>query len=212
MKMPRLPLLLVCGLAPLLAACVSLKVGSEASPQAQFRIVDAAPAPAPAARTNGRDLVIAAQPSPALDDSFSLTFSRTAGQRAAYQFATWSERPSSRMAQLLVDRLAARRAFNSVALAGRGIAGDMLLNLTIADFYHDASATPGSARVEVSAELIDRSNRKLVARRTFSATAPVAQANAAGAAAALSEASSRVVGEIAAWAEAAAAPAAMAAR
>jgi cholesterol transport system auxiliary component len=200
------------GVASLLAGCVSLKVGSDAAPQAQFRIVDAAPAPAPAARSNGRDLVIAAQSSAALDDSFSLTFSRTAGQRAAYQFATWSERPSSRLAQLLVDRLAARRAFNAVALAGRGIAGDLLLNLTVADFFHDATATPGTARVEVNAELIDRSSRKLVARRTFAATAPVAQANAAGAAAALSEASSRVVAEIAAWAEASAAPAAMAGR
>jgi len=204
-------LLAACA-ALLVAGCVSLKVGSDASPQAQFRVNDTAPAPAPAARSNGRDLVIAPQPATSLDDSFSLTFSRVAGQRAAYQFATWSERPSSRLAQMLVDRLSARRAFNSVALAGRGVGGDLLLNLAVVDFYHDASASAGSVRVQVTAELIDRATRKLVARRSFAASAPVAQANAAGAAAAFSEAASRVVTDMAAWLETAAAPAAVASR
>lgn len=204
--------ILAVAAAALLAGCVSLKVGSDTAPLAQYRVVDTAAAPAPAARSNGRDLVIAAQLAPSLDDSFAMTFSRAPGQRAAYQFATWSERPSARLAQLLVDRLSARRAFNSVALAGRGVAGDLLLNVAVSDFYHDAAQAAGSVRVAVSAELIDRNTRRLLARRTFEASAPVAQANAASAAAAFSDASSRVVSDIAAWLETAAAPAGMAAR
>jgi cholesterol transport system auxiliary component len=194
-----------------LSGCISVEVGKDTAQQAQFRISDTGAAPAPAARNNGRDLIIAPQPAASVDDSFALTYSRVAGQRAAYQFATWSERPSTRLSQLLVERLAARRAFNSVALAGRGVGGTLQLNLSVNDFYHDASSS-AVARVDVSAELIDRATRQLIARQNFSASAPVAQANSAGAAAALSDASGRVLAELAAWVETKAAPAAMASR
>ena len=71
---------------------------------------------------------------------------------------------------------------------------------------------PGTARVEVSAELIDRGTRKLIARQTFSATAPVAQANSAAAAAALSGPVASVLDQLTAWVEAKAAPATLAPR
>jgi ABC-type uncharacterized transport system auxiliary subunit len=90
----------------------------------------------------------------------------------------------------------------SVTLAGRGVAGDLQLNLIVDDFVHDAATSPGTARVEVTTEMIDRGTRRLVARQSFSATAPVAEANSAGAAAALSAASSRVLDQLVAWAEA----------
>jgi ABC-type uncharacterized transport system auxiliary subunit len=196
--------------ALLATGCISVDIGKDTAQQAQFRIVDSGSAPAPAPRSNGRDLIVSPQPSSSVDDSFSLAFSRQPNQRASYQFATWSERPSSRLAQLLVDRLGARRAFGSVALAGRGIAGDLVLNLTVNDFFHDAAAAPGSVRVEVEAELVDRGARKLVARQTFAATAPVSQANSAAAAAALGVASTKVLDELAAWVEAKAAPSTLA--
>jgi cholesterol transport system auxiliary component len=200
----------VAGLALLTAGCISVDVGKDTPQQAQFRIIDGNAAPQPAARSTGRDLVIAPQPSAAVDDSFSLAYSRAPNQRAAYQFATWSERPSTRLSQLLVDRIAVRRAFTSVALAGRGVAGDLQLNLSVNDFFHDAASSPGTARVEVSAEMIDRTTRKLIARQSFSASAPVAQADSAAAAAALGVASSRVLDQLVAWVESHAIPAALA--
>lgn len=207
LRLLRLTALATC--ATLAAGCISVDIGKDTAQQAQFRIVDGA-ATTPAARTNGRELVVAPQPSAAIDDSFSLAFSRAPNQRAAYQFATWSDRPSSRLAQLLVERLAARRSFASVSLIGRGVVGELQLNLAVNDFYHDAASSPGAARVEVSAELIDRTTRKLVARKTFVASAPVAQANAASAAAALSDASRQVLDQIVDWAEASSAPASLA--
>jgi len=197
-------------LALLTTACISVDVGKDTAQQAQFRIVDGGATPVAATRSSGRDLIVAAQPSSSVDDSFSLAFSRQLNQRAAYQFATWNDRPSNRLAQLVVDRLAARRSFASVALAGRGIGGDVQLNLSVNDFYHDAAATPGTARVEVAAELVDRSTRKLIARQTFAASAPVNPANAAAAAAALGLASTKVLDDLVAWTEAKAAPAALA--
>ena len=192
------------------SGCISVDVGKDTQQQAQFRIVDGGTAPTPAARSNGRDLLVSPQPAASVDDSYALTYSRLANQRAAYQFATWSDRPSSRLAQLLVDRLAARRAFASVTLAGRGVAGDLLLNISVNDFFHDASSSPGTARVEVTAELIDRNARKLVARQAFAATALVAEANSAAAAASLSVASTKVLDELTVWVEAKAAPATLA--
>jgi cholesterol transport system auxiliary component len=192
------------------AACISVDVGHDTGPQSQYRIVDSAPAAAAAVRPLGRDLLIAPLPGSAIDDSFSLAFSRAPNQRAAYQFASWSDRPSNRLAQLLVDRLAARRAFNSVALLGRGVGGDLQLNLAVNDFYHDAASNPGTARIEVTAELIDRTARKLVARQRFTATSPVQQANAASAAAALGQASTLILDQLVTWVETTAAPAALA--
>jgi len=198
--------------AALATGCVSLTVGKDTPQQAQFRIVDRNGAPAPAARQIGRDLVIAPQPGASVDDSYALAYSRTNQQRAAYQFASWSDRPSSRLAQLLVDRLSARNAFTSVALVGRGVAGTLQLNLSVNDFFHDAATDPGTARVEVSAELVDRATRRLIGRKIFSATAPVANADSASAAAALSTASSAVLDQLTTWIEATAAPGALAAR
>jgi cholesterol transport system auxiliary component len=206
----RIRLAALGALALLATACISVDIGKDTAQQAQFRIVDSAATPAAAARSSGRDLVVAPQPSSSVDDSFSLAFSRQPNQRAAYQFATWSDRPSNRLAQLLVDRLGARRSFASVTLAGRGVAGDVQLNLSVNDFYHDASATPGAARVEIAAELIDRSSRRLIARQTFSASAPVSAANAAAAAAALGVASTKVLDDLVAWIEARTAPSTLA--
>ena len=192
------------------AACVTVDVGHDTGPQSQFRIVDSGQAPAARVQSLGRELLIAPIPSSAVDDSFSLAFSRASNQRAAYQFATWSDRPSNRLAQLLVDRLAARGTFNSVALLGRGVGGDLQLNLTVNDFYHDAASSPGTARVVVTAEMVNRTTRKRIARQRFTATASVEQANAASASAALSQASTLLLDQLVTWAEAAAAPAALA--
>jgi cholesterol transport system auxiliary component len=194
----------------LATGCVSVDVGKDTQQQAQFRILDGGITPPPASRPNGRDLIVSSQPAASVDDSFALTYSRLPNQRAAYQFATWSDRPSSRLAQLLVDRLAARRAFGSVSLAGRGVAGDVQLNVAVNDFFHDVASSPGMARVEVAAELIDRGTRKLIARQVFAATAPVAQANSAGAATALSAASTRVLDDMVVWVEVKSSPATLA--
>lgn len=198
-----------------LCACVSVEVGNDAGTQVQFRLIDQAGAAAasgtPAGRTTGRELLVNPIAGSSVDDSFSLAFSRSPQQRAAYQFASWSERPSSRLATLTVERLATRRTFNSVAVLGRGVAGDLQLNLLVNDFFHDAADSPGTARVGITAELIDRSTRRLLARQHFEATAPLDQANAAAAAAALSRASTLALDALVAWVEKAAAPAALAA-
>lgn len=214
LRPPRAALYAVMLAAAAAAGCVSIGVDKEGSATTQYRLADEAagvPAPAPA-QPVARELLVAPLPGSNLDDSFSLAFSRSPQTRAPYQFATWSERPSTQLAKLLVERLAARRSFASVALLGRGVGGDLQLNIAVADFYHDAAADPGAARVRVDAELVDRLNRRLIARQSFAASAPVPQANAAGAAAALSRAGSQVLDQLVAWLETTAAAPPSAAR
>jgi len=212
MKMRARRLLLAVLTTVAVCGCVSLTVGKDTPAQMQFRISDQGAASAQPARPISRELVVAPQPGASIDDSYALAYSRTPQQRAAYQFASWSDRPSSRLAQLLVDRLAARHAFTSVALVGRGVSGNLQLNLTVNDFYHDATSDPGTARVEVNAELIDRATRRLLGRKTFGATAPVDRADSTAAAAALSAASTAVLDQLVAWIESVATSTAVAAK
>lgn len=193
--------------ATALAGCFSVDIGREGRATGQYRLAAAAgtAAPAPAAKTVARELLIAPLAGSNVDDSFSLAFARSTQARAPYQFATWSERPSTQLAQLLVERLAARRSFASVALLGRGVGGDLQLNLSVADFYHDVTA--GTAQVRINAELVDRSSRRLLARQSFAATAPVPQSNSTGAAAALSAAANQALDQLVPWLETAAATA-----
>lgn len=196
---------LMLSVAVTLGACVSVEVGSEASLQVQYRLDDtraassgAAVARRPSPLPHG--LLVTAVPAGASGDSFAMLYSKAPQQRATYQNASWTDRPSARMAQLVVDRLAASGSFESVALLGRNVGGDLLLNLSVIEIYHDAASTPGSGTVEVSAELIERVSRRLIARQRFSASVPLAGASGSAAAAtALSRASAQVIDELAKW-------------
>jgi ABC-type uncharacterized transport system auxiliary subunit len=199
----RAALALAAGSA-LLAGCISVGIGnSEGSVQAQYRLEDLAPPPAPAKRTVPRSLVVAAMPSIGIGDSFSMAFSRAPQQRALYQYASWADRPSNRIVQLLTLRIEARGAFTSVAELGRGVGGDLTLNITVEELVHDTAGARG--QLHLTAELVDRATRTLIARRHCEANAPAAQENARGAVEALSRALTTVLDELVPWLEAAAA-------
>lgn len=193
-------------LAATLGGCISVDVGSEASLQVQYRLDDVRGANAGSSsvvrRTSPlpRSLLVTAVPTGASGESFAMMYSKAPQQRASYQNAGWTERPSARMAQLVVDRLAVGGNFESVALLGRNVGGDLLLNLSVAEIYHDASATPGRGTVEVSAELVERASRRLITRQRFSASVSLeGPSGSAGAAAALSRATGQVIDELANW-------------
>lgn len=193
-----------CCAAALLAGCVSVDVGnSDGGAPTQFRLYDLSSAPARAPRTVPRSLVVAAMPSVGIGDTFSITYSRAPHERALYQYASWADRPSSRVVQLLVRRLDARGDFASVAELGSGIAGDLMLNLTVDELVHDTVSAQG--RFQLTATLVDRSTRTLVARRSFESAVAVPQANARGAVEALSRAVTNVLDELVPWLDAAAA-------
>src|SRR6267154_1035645 len=104
---------------------------------------------------NDRALLVSETSVSPFYDTQSLVFSRAPGQRAYYQFAAWTERPGSRLTELLIHRLYARGRFRSVAATTAGAKGDLVLNTRLEELYHDASASEGTVRIEMSAVLVD---------------------------------------------------------
>ncbi len=144
----RSALILGCS-ALLLAGCISVDVGnSEGNVRAQFRLDDLAPPPGPAGKKVARSLVVVSMPSLGVGDTFSMAYSRAPQQRALYQNASWADRPSNRVVQLLVRRIDARAAFTSVAELGSGVGGDLALNVTVDELLHDTAVRERAARAD----------------------------------------------------------------
>ena len=189
--------------AALLAGCMSLgKV-----PPREYYVLNDLRTAAVSMRgvQNDRALLISETSVSPFYDSQSLVFSRAPGQRAYYQFAAWTERPGSRLTELLIHRLYARGSFRSVAATTAGAKGDLVLNTRLEELYHDASASEGSVRIEMSTVLVDRAQRAIVAQHRFAQSAPTGGDTAAAAVVAFDRAVTALLDEESAWVEDAAA-------
>ena len=201
--------LLAAALGLVLAGCAGLK-----APTAhRYFVLEAAPSRMAAARGLRRDATLLVAPTTAASfyDSRQIVYSRRPHERAYYQLSSWTEPPSRSLASLLAARVAHGRAFRGVAETTSGVRGQLLLRTHLAEIYHDAAAPPGSASVTLIAELSDPEGRTLIARRSFSASAPVLSYDAAGAVQAFGRVLGPLLDEIAAWVAEAAAGASSAA-
>lgn len=134
-------------------------------------------------------------------ETTDIVYSRAPGTRAYYQLNAWTERPGPRLSDLLLMRLARAGSFATVATVVSGVKGDVILSAQLTEFYHDAAAAPGSARVAVTVELTDPLRRVLLARRTFVQSAPAPTYDAPGAVQAFNVAVTALLDDIAAWVE-----------
>ncbi|UCG97152.1 MAG: membrane integrity-associated transporter subunit PqiC [Burkholderiales bacterium] len=195
---------LVIAAAALLAGCVSVSVGSSDTPAIVYYVLaDARRAAVPTGPPQATDrLAVQGIAGDAIADSLSIVYSRQSSERAFYQFASWSERPTSRIALLAQQRLQAGGRFASVTQLGQPVAADWLLTLALDTLVHDVSVTPGRAQLVLRADLISRRDRSLVAQRSFSAAPPVAEPAAAAAVDAFATATADVLDQLTAWVEA----------
>lgn len=198
--MRRLHRGMVTGLmACALAGCVSL---GSVEPQRYYvledRNADRLSAPGPGAGT-GPVLLVGPTLAAGFYDAQAIAYSPRPGVRARYQFHGWSERPGKRFGELLRSRLERTPGLGAVASSTSGVKGDLVLNTTLTELYHDAAQPPGMAHVELSAELVDRSRRLLLARRSFRRAAPVETYDAPGAVRALNQAVTGVLDDMSAW-------------
>ncbi len=182
-----------------MAGCFSIGLGGEGTALAQYRLEDLSPKLQPRAAPIDRRLLLSTLPSESIGDTYSMAYTRAAQQRQFYQFASWTDRPSERVVHLLTQRIEARHIFESVARLGSGVGGGLILNVGVDEIVHDVGA--GTARIEVTAELIERRGRNLVERKHFTAAAPIAQENAPAAVAALSRALTTLLDELVPWLE-----------
>jgi ABC-type uncharacterized transport system auxiliary subunit len=188
-------------LAALLAGCVSVRLGGEGARHVNLVLADARPAMARRDAPAAPALLIQAVPADPLANTRSIAYARAAGAREFYQLASWTEPPLHAITRLLQQRLEARGTAEAVGLLGQPIAADWLLALGVEAVYHDAAVEPGTARLALRAELIDRRARTLAARRTFEAAVPVERADSAAAAAALGRAVADTFDALVPWLE-----------
>lgn len=188
-----------------LAGCISVGIGSADAPGLTYYVLDdARPAAARATAMSPDTLAVHGVGADPLTDSTALIYSRRPGERALYQLAAWTERPTRRLVQLAQRRLEARGAFATVTQLGQPLRADWLLTLTVEQMFHDVSASPGRAQLVVRAELIDRrqGQRGQATAARFEDAPVVAEANAAMAATAFAQASAEVLDQLIAWVEA----------
>lgn len=153
-------------------------------------------------------LLVAPISSNAVGNAYGMLYSRAAGERAYYQYNEWTDRPTLRVAQLLLDRLDARHGFAAVVQLGSGVAGDLVANLVVDDLVHDLSGGgAGVGRITVQVDLVDRRARRLLGRRTFIEASAASTANAAGGAAAMNRAATAFLDAASTWIESVAADA-----
>lgn len=194
-------ILLACSAAALAAGCLS---SSERAFQRYYVLeasgVQAAQAKTPRAST----LLVAPTTASSFYETQDIVYSRIPGTRAYYQFHAWTERPGRAVGELLVAHLERRGSFKAITRATSGIQGELILETHLSEFYHDASADPGSIRVSLTAELIDPVRRVLVARRTFTRSAPAVTYDAPGAVQAFNKAIGAMLDDVSAWVDGAA--------
>lgn len=163
--------------ALLLAGCGTTGTGQ---PERYF-ILDA-PAGAKAAAL----VRVAPTATAAFYDTQDIVYSRSPGTRAYYLFNHWTERPQRAIHAQLASRLDAPKA-------------RLVLNTHLDEIYHDAAERPGTAHITLTARLVDPGGAVL-ARRTFSHSAPAASYDAPGAVHGFRQALGALLDEVAAWA------------
>ena len=192
-------LVAAAAVASLIGGCISVGLGGEGTALAQYRLEDMSPKMQARATPVDRRLLITTLPSETIGDTYSMAYTRAAQQRQYYQFASWTDRPSARIVQLLIERIETRGVFESVSRLGGGIGGGMVLNIGVNEFVHDIRSS--TVRIEVTAELIERRGRDLVERKRFTTSAPVAEESAPAAVTAWSRALTSLLDELVPWLE-----------
>ncbi len=184
--------------AALLCGCSGLSAGTSQ----RYFVLEVAPSQVVAGAAMKREAILLVAPTTASSfyDTQELIFSRSAGQRAYYQFSSWTEPPNRGLAAQLAARLEQGGAFRAVAETTSSVRGSLLLRTHLLEIYHDATSVPGNARVGLAAELSDPAGRMLLARRTFVAAVPVRSHDAAGAVQGFDEALGTILDEVASWA------------
>ena len=174
-------------LATILAAC---SVPGPREPDRYFILDAAIAAPRP-----GVSVAVAPTTAASFYDTQDIAYSRAPGTRAYYQFNRWTERPQ----RSIHAQLAAR-------LGGGPAKGGLRLDTNLDEIYHDASGEPGTARIAITAELVDPGSRTVLARRSFSRSAPAASYDAPGAVRGFNQALAALIGDIEGWVAAEARP------
>jgi cholesterol transport system auxiliary component len=184
-------------LLSLLSGCMSL-MGTGAARHV-YVLNDKPTNTLPAHKLQPHVLMVESTYSTSYDDSIHLVYSHRPNTRGRYQYAQWSELPSSRMTELLFSRLSEADIYRTVLNARSDADADRSLSTELLDCYHDAASSPGEAVIRLRAELYNRHTHQLIARKMFTVRAALGQYDAADAATAFNQAEQQLLNEISEW-------------
>lgn len=169
--------------AALLAGCSSFSEPREAD---RYFVLEAAPGAQAAAR-----VLVAPTSASSFYDTQDMVYSRAPGTRAYYQFSHWTERPQRAIHAQLASRF-----------ERGGPQRGPVLSTHLEEIHHDAAQPPGTARIAISAQLVDPAGGAVLARRSFSRSAPAASYDAPGAVQGLRQALGALLDDVVAWVDA----------
>lgn len=165
----------------------------------RFYILEAAePQTGPARVPRPATLSVPATSTASFYDTQDLVYSRQPGTRAYYQFNSWTERPGRALHEALVARLERSGTFKSVVGSDATARNGAVLRTHLEEIYHDAAKPPGTARIGLSAELMN-GRGEVIARQSFNQSAPAPSYDAGGAVQAFRQALARLLDEVVAW-------------
>lgn len=196
---PKQALMRALGLVSgfLLSGCINMS--SINHPHQIYVLQDSNQRPVPSQACQPGVLRLASTWSSSFDDRNDLVYSQQPNTRGHYRYAQWSALPDVRLNQLLFNRLLHDHLYCTTIDARSNADADQNLDTELLEFYHDAEQNPGQAIVRIRAELYDNHNHRLLARKTFTASAPLSQYNAAGAANAFNLATGHLLDDITDW-------------
>jgi cholesterol transport system auxiliary component len=187
---------LVVALAFFLAGCFS---PGARQPQRFYVLEDPGKSVEAGSARRASILLVAPTSAAGFYDAQNIAYSRSPGTRAYYHYHSWTELPARRISELLAARLEKSGGFRMVASLTSSVRGELVLSTHLAELYHDAASQPGLARIALSAELTDPLKRVVVARKTFTASAPAASFDAPGAVQGFNQALAVLLDEVSAW-------------
>jgi ABC-type uncharacterized transport system auxiliary subunit len=178
----------------LLATCVAACAAPGPREPDRYFLLAAAAAPDGRPR-QGPPIAVAPTSASGFYDTQEIAYSRAPGTRAYYRFNFWTERPQ----RSVQAQLAAR-------LESPGTKPALRLRTHLDEIYHDAAEPPGVARIAITADVLDPATGAVLARRTFTRSAPAASYDAPGAVRGFNEALAALIRDIEGWVDAEALP------
>lgn len=145
-----------------------------------------------------KQLIVRDMLAPGFLDSHRIVFARSRSERGYYQFASWTELPSKRIADLLLNRIRQSGMFAAASRAMSGAAADYQLNTELNDFVHEL-AGGGEVHVTISAEVLDLRSRYVIGSQKFSAVVQVSSNDAESAVRGFEKALAEVDAQVVEW-------------
>lgn len=188
---------LLPGIMVALAACSAL--GGKQTPFAVYAPQLNLPASEPTDRSISWQLLVDTPRTSAALDTNHIAVMPSAGLIEVYPAARWRDPAPLLMRSLIVLAFDNDGRIGGVSASDAGMSGDYSLSMELRGFQVELSGADAQAVIRLTAKLFDHANNRIVATRTFDATAPAASSDVGDAVKAFEQALDEMLPKLVAW-------------